>query len=253
MNDRQIKRTRKFLLIEGVSMLIVVSLVFIVGKFWISPLFASEDTNADLNSGSSFFQKHTVYASELETFEEMKTQLKLDLSPFNDFIPKSIETLDTLYNGLEVLEKESTEPVVDTPEIAEKYGHLYSEHNLYLLAKIIQCEQGYQDPEFYDAKVMVGLVVLNRAISDGFPDTVEGVIFQKNQFQPTFDGSWERKEPTEFDYEAAKAAFAGLQMPDQLNEALFFMNPEHSTQKNINWFRSSLTYVGDSGTHEFYK
>ncbi|SET26530.1 cell wall hydrolase [[Clostridium] polysaccharolyticum] len=62
----------------------------------------------------------------------------------------------------------------------------YKESDLRLLSAIIYCEaQG----ETYAGKVAVGIVVMNRKASSQFPNTINGVIYQKNQFQPTRNGA----------------------------------------------------------------
>lgn len=156
------------------------------------------------------------------------------------------------YSSFEVTPEVIEEKPVQK-EVSSKFSHLHNENNEYLLARIIASEYRSQDEEDLDKKVAVGLVVLNRVLSEKFPNTVEGVIFQRNQFQPTFDGSWEKNLPTEFDMKAAKLAFEDYQLTEGLNEALFFMNPEISSSKNVSWFRNNLTYVGSLGAHEFYK
>lgn len=145
-----------------------------------------------------------------------------------------------------------TELFVEPEEVVTKYQHLHTADNEYMIARLIASEYRSQDEADLDKKVAVGIVVLNRVLSDDFPDTVEEVIFQRNQFQPTFDGSWERNLPTDFDMKAAQRAFAEHELPGELNEALFFMNPTISNPKNVAWFRDNLTYVGVLGAHEFY-
>lgn len=151
---------------------------------------------------------------------------------------------------VETVEKVST-PVKEPA--SNRFTHLRNEENEYLVARIIASEYRSQNEEDMDKKVAVGIVVLNRVLSPDFPDTVEGVIFQKNQFQPTFDGSWEKNLPTEFDMKAARLAFEDHQLGESLNESLFFMNPAISNPKNVAWFRNNLSYVGTLGAHEFYK
>lgn len=56
---------------------------------------------------------------------------------------------------------------------------------LYLLAAIIQCEA---EGEPYAGKLAVGSVVLNRVKSSKFPNTITGVVYQKNQFSPVASG-----------------------------------------------------------------
>lgn len=141
--------------------------------------------------------------------------------------------------------------------IHEPYKHLYNDYNKGLLARIIACEYGYQDDDqtTLEHKIAIGRVVLNRALEENstFPNTVEGVIFQRNQFQPTFDGSWESKVPTDYDKKAALMAFEGYNLPSDIEDALYFMYPEISASKNVAWFRNNLTYVGKMQVHEFYK
>ena len=50
-----------------------------------------------------------------------------------------------------------------------------------LLANLIYCEAR---GESYEGKVAVGAVVINRVLSERFPNTVVGVIYAKNQFAP---------------------------------------------------------------------
>lgn len=54
-----------------------------------------------------------------------------------------------------------------------------------MLAKIAMAEA---EGESVEGKALVILVVLNRVWSDEFPDSIEEVIFQKNQFSPVAEG-----------------------------------------------------------------
>lgn len=182
--------------------------------------------------------------------------LKQDLSFFSikeDTSNEShtFEVGETAEEKSKRLEEERLEGIYD------HYKHLFNDYNLGLLARIIACEYGYQDDDktTLEHKIAIGRVVLNRALEENrtFPDTVEGVIFQKNQFQPTFDGSWETKVPTDYDKKAALMAFEGYDLPSNIEEALYFMYPEISASKNVAWFRNNLTYVGKMQVHEFYK
>ena len=87
----------------------------------------------------------------------------------------------------------------------------------YLLCKIAMAEA---ESEGVKGKALVMLVVLNRVWSDEFPDTIEEVIFQKNQFSPVANGRYDAVEPDEECYEALK-----LIQVDHWNEsqdALYF-------------------------------
>ena len=57
--------------------------------------------------------------------------------------------------------------------------------DLKLLASLIFCEAGNQS---YTGKVAVGAVVMNRINSSRFPNTLEGVVYQRGQFTPAMTG-----------------------------------------------------------------
>lgn len=89
-----------------------------------------------------------------------------------------------------------------------------------LLAALIFCEAGNQP---YDGKVAVGAVVMNRIRSGRFPNTLEGVVYQRGQFTPAMTGKLARviaanRIPAAC-YEAAEAALDG---ENPIGGALFF-------------------------------
>ena len=55
----------------------------------------------------------------------------------------------------------------------------FSKEDLKVLAGVIHCEAR---GETYEGMLAVGTVVMNRVISGDFPNTIKGVVFQKNQF-----------------------------------------------------------------------
>lgn len=61
----------------------------------------------------------------------------------------------------------------------------YTSSDLYLLAKCIYAEAR---GESYTGQVAVGAVILNRVASSKFPNTISGVIYQKNAFTAVSDG-----------------------------------------------------------------
>ena len=107
-----------------------------------------------------------------------------------------------------------------------------------LLAAIIQCEAG---GEAYEGQVAVGAVVMNRVKSSRFPNTIEGVIYQKGQFTPVQTGVLARRLAGTIKqscYDAAREALAGV---DNTGGALFFCTK-----------RPGKTGL-EMGCHVFYK
>lgn len=80
------------------------------------------------------------------------------------------------------------EPVEQSLIMSMNWG---AEDN-YLLAKIAMAEAESEDTE---GKALVILVVLNRVWSDGFPNSIEEVIYQSGQFSPISNGRFDRVEP----------------------------------------------------------
>lgn len=95
--------------------------------------------------------------------------------------------------------------------------------SLELLTALVHAEAGNQD---LIGKRLVADVVLNRVDHPGFPNTVEGVIFQSGQFSPTTNGALDKAydELTEEDYEAVRLAL------------------EHRLDSEILWFNCG-TYL----------
>ncbi|GEM_PF-5224182 len=87
-----------------------------------------------------------------------------------------------------------------TVQEASKAKYTYSDEELYILAHVICGEaQSYSDEE----QLYVGSVVLNRVNHGSYPNTIKGVVFQKNQYSCTRDGNYYRT-PTERNWANAR-------------------------------------------------
>lgn len=110
-----------------------------------------------------------------------------------------------------------------------------------MLAKIAMAEG-----ESVEGKALVILVVLNRVWSDEFPDSIEEVIFQKNQFSPVAEGGryW-TTEPDAGCYEALELVMGGW---DESQGAFYF----ESTGRD-GWHSQNLEFLFEFGGHKFYR
>lgn len=111
-----------------------------------------------------------------------------------------------------------------------------------ILLKVAMAEA---EGETVEGKALVMLVVLNRVWSDDFPDTIEDVVFQQNQFTTTKDGGryW-TTEPDEGCYEALELVLSGW---DESQGAMYF-----ESCKNSSWHSENLTLLFEYGNHRFY-
>lgn len=111
----------------------------------------------------------------------------------------------------------------------------------YLLAKIAMAEAEDQDTE---GKALVICVVLNRAWSKIFPNSIKEVLYQPNQFSPISNGRFDRVEPNEDCWKALEMVELGW---DESQGALYFESESAST-----WHRDHLKYLFKHGDHIFY-
>lgn len=121
----------------------------------------------------------------------------------------------------------------------------YNSNDLYWLARIISAEAS---GEPLKGQIAVGNVVLNRVDSRQYPNTVYGVIFDRNggtQFSPVSMGTI-YNTPTESSIIAAKICLEGYTVSDTI---LFFMNPRIATN---NWISKNRPFAFTIGNHDFY-
>ena len=140
-------------------------------------------------------------------------------------------------------EEESSEAEVDYyPEFT--YSKDWSAKESYLLARIAMAEAEGCNTQ---TKTLIIMCVLNRVWSDEFPDTIEEVIFQENQFSPIDNGRWDRVEPNEDCYEAVKVVMEAKY--DYSGGATYFEN----CADEDNWHSRNLEFLYESEGIRFYK
>ena len=112
----------------------------------------------------------------------------------------------------------------------------YSSSDTYLLAKTIYAE-GRGEP--YTGQVAIGAVILNRVRHPSFPNTVSGVVYQKQAFTAVSDGQI-NLTPDETAMKAARDALSGW---DPTGGALYYYNPAVATSAWI-FDRQTITVIG---------
>lgn len=112
------------------------------------------------------------YADEIESLEDSIEAYEKELAEQN----KDIEALK---KQLELEKANSSLAANSAWRDISQVG--FEDGDRKLLANLIYCEAR---GESYDGKVAVGAVVINRVLSERFPNTVVGVIYAPNQFAP---------------------------------------------------------------------
>lgn len=155
----------------------------------------------------------------------------------------------TLENEIDELEQENEKL---SNEIKNINGMRISldENEMELFYYIVQAESGIC-PTY--EKQMVASAIINRVNSQNFPNNFHDVIFQKlngrYQFDPIFKKTLYKENYT---IDTVIAVHRAL-IKDNSNEALYFLNPDISSKKNLNWFRNKLELVARGDKMDFYK
>lgn len=139
-------------------------------------------------------------------------------------------------------EKSSETKVNCYPEFT--YSKDWSADESYLLAKIAMAEaEGCS----IQTKTLIIMTVLNRVWSNEFPDTIEEVIFQKNQFSPIDNGRWDKVEPNDDCWKAVQMVIESAY--DYSDGALYF----ESCDSKDNWHNRNLKFLYESDGLRFYR
>lgn len=140
----------------------------------------------------------------------------------------------------------SLKPYVSSDAVVlqkQKLARSLSAEDFDLLARVVQAEAG---GESYIGRVAVAAVILNRAVSGRFANTIHGVLHQPGQFD-TLIRAKSRYKPSASTVKAVREALDGS---DPSRGALYFINPRYSV--NRKWFASKEQTV-TIGSHVFAK
>ena len=193
--------------------IIIITIIMIIALYNMPRVVIAEKEGTSKSVSESYSNKTTIpYVSNLVTFESQT-------------------------------EEESSEVEVDYyPEFT--YSKDWSAKESYLLARIAMAEaEGCN----IQTKTLIIMCVLNRVQSDEFPNTIEEVIFQENQFSPIDNGRWDRVEPNEDCYEAVRIVMEAKY--DYSGGATYFEN----CADEDNWHSRNLEYLYESEGIRFYK
>ena len=137
---------------------------------------------------------------------------------------------------------ETIEPENSYPRFS--YSKDWGAEDSYLLAKISMAEA---EGESIQGKTLVILVVLNRVHNADFPNTIQDVIFEENQFTPVINGRFDKVEPDADCWEAVQVVMEAQY--DYSDGALYFESCDDAN----NWHSRNLDFLYQCGNHKFYK
>lgn len=135
------------------------------------------------------------------------------------------------------------EPSIQVFKQNDKALHI-SQDDIEFMARVVHAES---KGEPFQGKVAVASVILNRVIDPNFPNSISGVITQKNAFSCVRNGIVDAI-PNSDSYNAVMEAIKGN---DPTNKALYFYNPDIAT---CNWMHKiQKKNVQNIGRHVFFE
>ena len=160
----------------------------------------------------------------------------------NDYIKLTTVAVNSTGTSKSELFYNTTEDVVAVFKHSQHTIPL-TKDDIYLMSQVVYAES---KGEPFDGKVAVASVILNRTTDSHFPDTISGVITQKNAFSCVRNGRID-VVPDSDSYNAVLKAIEGN---DPKNEALYFYNPKIAT---CSWMKGvEKTGVKNIGQHVFF-
>ncbi len=167
------------------------AVVVMVGMFCITGKTAAasvvKTSNATSTSVTATVQPATVQPATqtpVATSVETVTQ-----APVVSTVITEVQTVATVSPTASAKSaSESIKAKKKTKKAAKKAS--YTKTELKYMASIINCEAG---GESFQGQIAVGIVVMNRVSSKDFPNSVKGVIYQRGQFSPVYNGALNTK------------------------------------------------------------
>ena len=171
--------------------------------------------------------------------------LIIDSELSDDYTEEEVTTQESEDNTDTVIETRPNEEAqaIKPPVKEDKLSSDWGDDDAELLVRIAMAEAGNQSTI---GKALVIRVILNRVQDESFPNTIREVIYQKHQFSPIANGSFDRVVPTEDCWKALEMVSQGW---DESQGALYF----ESFKNDDNWHSRNLQFLFKYQDHKFYK
>lgn len=213
---------------------------------------AGEVANNAVDTGSTVNEEQNVTATKVATENTQTTESE----GTKDSEKKTTETENTSKknsNSIDSKEKESKSKDKKKSDKTKKKKYVIdlSDKEIEILQRIVEAEATGEDTK---GKMLVANVILNRVKNKSFPDTVEGVVFQRNggtyQFSPVKDKRYWKVTVSK---DTVKAVEKVLQGEDYSKGALYFSARSKADKNSMSWFDRNLEFLFRYGGHEFFK
>lgn len=161
----------------------------------------------------------SIEAATVKTINEFNTAIisieTTEPTEINKTTEPEIKTTKIIETTVPTTTKKIEEEKIKTTTEKIQNTKSYTDEELYVLSHVIYGEASGRSNEM---QLGVGSVVLNRVKDSRFPNTIKGVVFQKNQYACTWDGNY-NKTP---DQQAINNAIYLLENGSQLPNYVIF-------------------------------
>lgn len=146
------------------------------------------------------------YKSTIEEYRGNITDLEAQIDTLLKQAEQQEKEIDTVTNQNKGLQRE-----VDSLEgvrlrLLDNIGYIPTASEMDLFYRVVECEAGNQSLE---GRIAVANVIINRVKSSKFPNTLSGVLNQKNQFTPVLTGWVHTKTASSKSKQAVDEALKG--------------------------------------------
>lgn len=244
----------RILLVDGEPVLKAVGRMTVGGETYVSLKAMAQHLDPSVNVEWDAEQRTVTLTTQNLTLSATVGKLYIKANDRYLYLPEGVQLMDgVMMVGLDALAKafdattgwdaeNGTFTVITGSGAILPGDQFYNENDLFWLSRVIFAESGNQ---ILEGKMAVGNVVMNRVNHSIWPDTIRGVISQKNQFSTWRGGALANRTPNAESVIAAKLVLDGG-VVEEIKDAYFFDAFCNS------WALRNKTVLAVIGGHRFY-
>lgn len=182
---------------------------------------------------------------KIENYSDKVDRLQTNLIDTQDNLSVLKTNYECLSNSFDLLSEQVNYIEYNSTDLGTLLN--LSESDIDYFAKLLYREGGYEP---FECKMSICFVVLNRVLSDKFPNTLVGVINDPGQFEPVSSGSINSADPTDDCYYAIDMVLSMnyCELEDRFGDVYFF---RAATKEKV--FGSNTEFQQTLGNTDFYR
>ena len=190
-------------------------------------------------------EKLNVLNDKIESYSNKLNRIETGLIGTQDDLSALNVQLQCLENSFDLLSDQVNYIEYNSTDLGTVLN--LSESDVEYFAKLLYREGGYEP---FECKMSICFVVLNRILSEKFPNTLVDVINDEGQFQPVSTGSINSATPTDDCYYAIDMVLSMnyCELKDRFGDVYFF---RAATEEKV--FGTNTKFKHTLGNTDFYE